>query len=288
MNERPRRPDDLRRGAAFAVLAAAAFAAMAACVKTAAATMPNEVIVFFRSATSLVVLLPWLLLQGPVALKTRRPWAHLWRAAFGTVAVYSFFYAIAHLTLAEAILLTYSTPLFIPFIGWIAIREVPPPVIFPAVATGLVGIALIVKPGGASLVSVASAVGALSGVMAACAMVTIRRISDTEPAARIVFYFSGLSALIASVPLLWTWRAPDTATLILLVVIGVLATLGQLLLTHAYSLAPAARIGAFAYVSVVFGGLIGWALWGETPDGLSVLGMLLVVTCCLLAGWRRA
>ena len=66
-----------------------------------------------------------------------------------------------------------------------------------------------------------------------------------------------------------------------------MATAGQLLLTQAYSLAPAARIGAFTYVAVVFGGLIGWALWDEAPDGGSVLGMLLVVACCLLAGWRK-
>src|SRR5690349_19768814 len=88
---RPGRVDDLRQGAAFALLAAAAFAAMAACVKTASATVPNEMIVFFRSATSLLVLLPWLLHRGAaVALKTSRPFGHLWRAGFGTFSVYAF------------------------------------------------------------------------------------------------------------------------------------------------------------------------------------------------------
>ena len=283
----PRRIDDLRRGALFAVLAAAAFAVMAACVKTASATMPNEVIVFFRSTVSLLVLLPWLLHRGPVvALKTSRPGGHLWRAGFGTFSMYAFFYAIAHLHLAVAILLTYSTPLFIPFIGWLVIREPPPLVIIPAVVLGLVGIALIVKPGSSDFGSLAAVVGLLSGVTAACAMVSIRRISDTEPAPRIVFYFSALSSVIAAVPLLWAWRTPGPAMLCLLAAIGVLATLGQLSLTRAYSLGPAARIGAFTYIAVVFGGLIGWALWNEAPDFTSALGMLLVIACCLLAGWR--
>lgn len=283
---RPAPADDLRRGALFAVMAALAFALMSACVKAASATVGTPVIVFFRSAVGLVVLLPWLLRYGASAVRTSRPGGHLWRTAFGICAMYCFFYAIAHLNLAEAILLTYSTPLFIPVIAWLWIRELPPPVIFPAVTLGLVGIALIVKPGAALALSPASALGVLSGICAAAAMVSIRRIADTEPAPRIVFYFSALSTVVAAVPLSWAWQTPSPAALGLLVGTGVLATVGQLCLTRAYSLAPAARIGAFTYSAVLFGGLLGWLLWQEAPDGASLAGMVLVVGCCLLAGWR--
>jgi drug/metabolite transporter (DMT)-like permease len=282
---RPAPVDDLRRGALFAVLAAAAFALMSACIKAASASVGTPVIVFFRSAVGMLVLLPWLLRHGAGVLRTQRPGGHLWRSAFGVCAMYCFFYAIAHLHLAEAILLTYSTPLFIPFIAWLWIREPPAPVILPAVTLGLVGIGLIVKPA-ELLASPASLVGVLSGLCAAAAMVSIRRIADTEPAARIVFYFSALSTAVAAVPLLWAWRTPAADELALLVGVGVLATTGQLCLTRAYSLAPAARIGAFTYSAVVFGGLIGWAWWGEAPDAASLAGITLVIACCLLAGWR--
>ena len=279
--------DDLRRGALFAVLAAAAFALMAACVKAASASVDTAVIVFFRSAVGLLVLLPWLLRYGGAAVRTQRPGGHVWRAAFGICAMYCFFYAIAHLHLSEAILLTYSTPLFIPFIAWLWIRELPPPVIFPAVTLGLVGIALIVKPGQSLIVSPASVAGVLSGICAAAAMVSIRRMADTEPAPRIVFHFSALSTVISAIPLLWAWRPPSPTALVLLIATGVLATAGQLCLTRAYALAAAARIGAFTYIAVVFGGLLGWVLWQETPDAASLAGMALVVGCCVLAGWRR-
>lgn len=283
----PARPtDDVRRGAAFAVLAAASFALMAACVKGASAVVRSEMIVFFRSAVGLLVLMPWLLRQGREGIRTQRLGGHLWRAAFGVCAMYAFFYALGHLHLAEAILLTYSTPLFIPFIAWAWIHEPPPPVIFPAIVLGLVGIVLIARPQAGLGVSPASAAGVLSGLCAAAAMVSIRRIADTEPAPRVVFYFSALSTLISAVPLAWSWSTVSGQALGLLIAIGVLATLGQLCLTRAYALAPAARIGAFTYVAVVFGGLIGWALWGERPDAASGAGMALVVACCLLAGWR--
>jgi drug/metabolite transporter (DMT)-like permease len=280
------RPDPLRQGALFAVLAAAAFAVMAACVKAASASVGNEVIVFFRSAVGLLTLLPWLLRHGAGAVRTARLGGHLWRASFGLCAMYCFFYAIAHLHLAEAIVLTYSTPLFIPFIAWAWIREPPPAVIFVAVALGFGGIALIARPQAAGLASVATLVGVASGLCAAAAMVSIRRIADTEPAPRIVFYFSALSTLISAVPLAWAWRTPPAPVFALLVGTGVLATLGQLCLTRAYALAPAARIGAFTYIAVVFGGAAGWVLWDERPDAQSMLGTALVIACCLLASWR--
>lgn len=289
MEPAPGRPNDnLPLGAMFAVLAAAAFALMAAAVKAASGRVGSETIVFFRSAVGLLVLLPWLLRHGAAAVRTRRLGGHLWRAAFGTCAMYAFFYALGHLHLAEALVLTYSTPLFIPFIAWAWIHEPPPPVIFPALMLGVAGIVLIAKPDAGFGVAPASIAGVLSGICAAAAMVSIRRIADTEPAPRIVFYFSAMSTLIASVPMALAGAAVPSSALGLLVGIGVLATLGQLSLTRAYSLAPAARIGAFTYVAVAFGGLAGWVLWDERPDPASLAGMALVVACCLLAGWRPA
>lgn len=280
-------PDNLRLGALYAVAAAAAFAVMAACVKTASASVNNELVVFFRSAVGLLILLPWLLKRGVSAVRTQRLGGHLWRAGFGLCAMYSFFYAIAHLHLAEAVLLTYSTPLFIPFIAWAWLREPPPAIALPSALLGFAGIALIVKPETIGLIPFAGVVGVLSGICAAAAWVGIRRISDTEPAVRIVFYFSALSTLVSAVPLLWAWRTPSGAVWLWLVATGIFATAGQYCLTRAYTLAAAARVGPFTYVSVIFAGLIGWALWNEQPDILSLLGMGLVIGCCVLAGWRR-
>lgn len=279
--------NDLRRGALFAISAAAVFSLTGACVKAASAHAPNEVVVFFRSSVSLLALMPWILRQGITSLYSQRVGGHLWRAAFGVSAMYAFFYAIAHMPLAEAMLLTYSTPLFIPFIAWFWIGEKPPAVVYPAALTGLAGIALIVKPGAANINWIAGVIGACSGVLAACAMVSIRRISDTEPAPRIVFYFVAMATVISAVPMLWAWQAPDTITLLQLVGAGLTATIGQLCLTKAYALAPAARVGPFTYSAVIFSALIAWALWGERMDGWSALGSLLVVATCVMVGWKR-
>lgn len=65
-------------------------------------------------------------------------------------------------------------------------------------------------------------------------------------------------------------------------------TAGQLLLTRAYSLAPAARVGPLIYSAVVFAGVLGWLIWGETPDLLSLAGTALVIGAGVIAiGQRR-
>jgi len=279
--------NDLRRGAAHALYAAAAFSLTGVCVKAASASAPNEVVVFFRCLVSLLTLAPWVLRRGAGSLRTARLGGHLWRAGFGVLAMYAFFYAIARLPLAEAMLLTYSTPLWLPFIAWLGIGERPPPVAFPAALLGLVGIGFIVQPGLREIDWIAGLVGTGSGVLAACAMVSIRRISDTEPAQRIVFYFVAMATAISAVPLLWAWQTPAAGTLLLLIGAGVTATVGQLNLTKAYAWAPAALVGPFTYSAVVFSALLAWTLWDERLDGASVFGMLLVVLTCVMVGWRR-
>lgn len=275
--------ENLRRGALFAVASAAALAVSATCIKAASASVPNGVIVFMRSGLGLALMLPWLLRRGSAGIRTRRLGGHLWRALFGVASMYCYFYAISQLSLAEAVLLTYSMPLYVPFIAWLWLGERPSKAAFPSALLGLVGIGLIVKPGVGGFASIAALVGAISGLAAAAAMVSIRRITNTEPATRIVFYFMLTATTITALPLPWVWQTPPTGSLPILVAIGATATLGQWLVTKAYAAAPAAQIGPFTYSAVVFAGLLGWLIWGEQPDRISVLGILLVIGSCLLA-----
>lgn len=282
--------ENLRRGALYAVQGAALFAVMGACIKAAAAHTPNAMVVFVRCAVGLVILLPWALRRGGSNIRTQRPGGHLLRTGLGVVSMYAFFYAIGRLPLAEAMLLTYSTPLWIPLLAWAWLGERPPLVVLPAVLVGLLGIALIVKPARidfSGAAGIASLVGLASGILAAGSMVTIRRISVTEPAARIVFYFALLSTLISSVPLIWFWQTPAWHDVALLIAAGVFATLGQLQLTRAYSFAPAARVGPFSYATVPFSAALAWLIWSEALDGWSALGCALVVATCIMVSWRR-
>lgn len=266
----------MQRGAWMAVAAGAFFASMGALIRVASGELDNAMVVFLRNIFGLLILMPWLMKLRLSGLKTRRFRFHLARTLFGLSAMYCFFYAIPRLDLAQAVLLNYSAPLFIPVMAWFYLRERHRPAVYIAVAVGFIGVAMMMKPG-SGLFSVAGLIGLCSGVLAAMAMVSIRRMSTTEPTARIVFYFTILSVIISAIPALWGASLPSYQAILIMLCAGTLATCGQLLLTGAYARAPAARVASLVYSTVIFAGLYGWIFWGETLDLMSALGTGLII-----------
>jgi drug/metabolite transporter (DMT)-like permease len=273
---------DLRKGALYMVASAVLFASMAATVRVAARELQNAPIVFFRHFIMLVFLLPWLFREGRDALATKDFPGHLVRGLAGVSAVACYFYALARLRLADAVLLNQSMPLFVPLVERVWLGERIPRRLWGVLALGFAGLLLILRPG-SGVFEKAALLGLASAALASIAQVGIRRLTRTEPVTRIVFYF-GLVASVASLPpALVTWRDPSPYTWAVLLVMGVFATVGQLTLTRAYVHAPAARVGPFIYVGPVFAGLIDWAVWGRLPDALFVLGAGVVVAAATLA-----
>lgn len=267
--------NNLTRSAWYVLVSSLAFASMAGLIKHLAVAMPTEMTVFFRNFFGLLALAP-LLLFGGVSLKTDHPRWHISRALFGLTAMYCFFYALGELPLGDAVLLNYTAPVFTPLIALLWLHERVPVNVRWAIAVGFVGVVLILKPGH-DLFTPAMLVGLASGLLAAFAMTSIRRMAHTEPALRIVFYFAVAATGVSAIPLLWAWKNLAWLDLIPLAGIGVFASIGQLFLTKAYTLAPAARVGALTYATVVFAALLGWIFWGEMLDVFSIAGALLVV-----------
>ena len=275
------------QGAALLALSALLFSLMGVGVREVSASVNNESVVFFRNLVGVLFFLPLILLKGAAPLKTTRVKAHLWRTGYGLAAMYCFFYALAHLPLADAMLFTYSAPLFTPLIAWWWLKEPLSKRILLTTGIGLLGVLLVAKPSSA-LLSGNTLIGMAASVLAAFAFVSIREMSDTEPAYRIVFYFSLFSALASAIPLTWAWQPLSNHELSLLLAIGLLATISQIIMSKAYGMAPPGLIGPFAYLAIVFAGVIAWLRWGETPDLTSLLGAALIFAASLLSIARRS
>ncbi|MDY0248754.1 MAG: DMT family transporter [Pseudomonas sp.] len=284
MNERSVRPV---QGATLLALSALLFACMGVVIREASITVNNENIVFFRNIIGVVFFLPLLLAKGWRPFKTQRLKSHLMRTSYGLAAMYCFFYAIAHLPLADAMLFTYSAPVFTPIIAHIWLKEPLTKRMLGLSLLGLIGVILVAKPSDA-LFSGLSLVGLAASLLAATAFVSIREMSDTEPAYRMVFYFALFSSLISAVPLSWAWQPLSNTQLLLLCSAGLLAALAQIVMSRAYSLAPPGLIGPVAYLAIVFAGIFSLLRWGETPDSTSLMGAGLIFTASLLAVlWRK-
>jgi drug/metabolite transporter (DMT)-like permease len=264
------------------VASAILFASMAASVRVIARELPTAPIVFFRHFIMLVFLLPWLLREGRGALRTEDFMGHLVRGLSGVAAVACYFYAIARMRLADAVLLNQSIPLFVPLIERVWLGERIPARLWRVLLIGFAGLLLILRPG-FGVFETAALFGLASAALASVAQVGIRRLTRTEPVTRIVFYFGLIASVAAAPPAALTWKTPSPPTWAVLLLMGVFATVGQLTLTRAYVYASAARVGPFLYAGPVFAGILDWLIWGRLPDLLFVAGAVLVVAAATLA-----
>lgn len=262
-------------------LSALLFATMGVLIRMASYTLDNYTIVFFRNASGLLLLTPFLLLQGVSSLKTGKLWMHGWRAVVGLIAMYGFFYAIAHLKLSNAMVFTYSSPVFIPLVAWLFLKERISTQMLLAAGLGLAGVVLVAKPD-SGMFNFLSLVGLVSSFLAAMAFVTVRALTATEPATRIVFYFCFIGTIISAIPMFWVWRSYTIHELVLLCGAGALATLSQICLSKAYSFAPAGQIGPANYLAIIFAGIWAATLWHEYPDTLGIIGMTIILLALIL------
>ena len=265
-------------GAFFIVASELSFAIGAAIIKSVSASLPNESIVFFRNFFGLLILSPLLLRGGTNILQTDRLHLHLVRSGFGMGSMYCFFYGLAHISLADSMLIKSTIPLIIPFVAVLWLKENIFLQVSLASGIGFIGIFLILKPDGQ--MNWASLVALASSVMAAIAFVTVRKLSATEPSLRIVSYFAIVGLIVSAIPLIRFWQTPTLIQWLMLIGIGLSTTIGQLLLTRGYSSAPAASVGIFTYTSVPFGAFLGWLFWQELLDTNFFIGAVLI----LLAG----
>lgn len=269
------------RGLALLTLSALLFSAMGVLIRLASHSVNNETIVFFRNLTGSLMLLPLVAVHGTGLLKTTVPLKHLWRGVVGLAAMYGFFYAIAHIPLSNAMVFTYSSPVFIPLVAWLILKEHLTARMGIAAALGFVGVLMVCRPDLDGMGWIAL-IGISSSLLAALAFVTVRSLAATEPTVRIVLYFSLISATISAIPMFWAWRPLNPHELVLVVGAGVLATLSQLAMSRAYSLAPAGRIGPAAYLAIVFAGFWAWLLWGEVPDQWAITGIVIIFLATLM------
>ena len=270
----------------FAILSAASFASMAACVRLASSDLPQSEVVFFRNFVALLFLLP-LLMRKKVSLKTEHFHLHLLRAGSGLVAMYLYFYAINHLHLADALMLNYTSPVFIALFAMLWLKESWTIHRRWALGLSLTGIALLFHPS-ADLFSLAGLLGLASGAMAGLALTTVKRLSGEDDPISIVVWFALISSIVSAVPLFWSFVWPQGDAWLWLLAVGLFGSLGQLGLTWAYQRVPVTQVSPFGYTSLLFAGLVGFLLWDEVPDLLGIGGMILITAAGITVARERA
>lgn len=238
-------------------------------------------ILFFRQVIIFLSSMPSIAKRFPQSLKTRHPGLHAVRLTGAFVALSTNIWAVAVLPLTTAITLAFAQVFFV---ALLAIRFLGEPVgshRIGAVIIGFVGVVVVMQPGFDGLINPNALIPLAGAVGAAFAVISVRKLSQTETTATLLVYQAVFVGALAGIPLLWVWVTPDLTGLILLLAIGVLATVGQWVGIKALRLGEASVIGSIQYTQLIYTAILGYALFDETPNAETLLGATIIVASAL-------
>ncbi|MDP7650368.1 MAG: DMT family transporter [Rhodospirillales bacterium] len=275
------------RGAIWMILAAGLFASLTALVRHVSASVPPVEIVFFRSAFSLLFMLPWALSTGVANLRTRRLGLHGLRALTALGSFICWYLAFAVMPIAEATALTFTAPLFATIGAVFFLGEVVEPRRVSAIIIGFVGAMVILRPG-IEVITLPALLVLAGAAFYAISVLAIKSLSRTESAGTIVIYLGILMTPMSLIPALFFWTLPSLETLAWLAGIGLVATFSQLTLSRALRVADATAVLPFEYSKLIFAAILGYAVFGEQPDLWTWTGATIIFLATLYTARREA
>ena len=281
------------RGIALITGAVFLFACMDVTTKLLVAEYPAPVVVAVRYIVQCLLMVVLLMPRGGRQMLHIRRTALVWvRAA--CLAATSLVVALAfrRLPVAEATAIVYLSPLLVVMVGGLVLRESIGRVGVLAAIAGFVGVLLIARPG-SGLDPLGVALALAGALMIAGYQLLSRVLAATESTLALLFYAALFGSILYGLMVPWFLEglAPTMLQLGLFSSLGVTGGLGHYLFTAAHRYAPASSLAPVMYVQLLWASLLGGWVFGDVPDGLSLLGMGVIalsgVAVVIKSRWTR-
>lgn len=275
------------RGALWVTAGTMVFAFNDTLVKTLGGTIHPVEMVFFRYCVGTLLLVPVFWRAGFRVMATRRLPLHIGRGVLAGIGQAGAFYAVVHLLLADATAIQFSRPLFMTLLAVFILGEAVGWRRWAATAIGFGGVIVMVRPGHADF-DVAWIVALATALIFALAMILIRKLAETEPTTRILFYYqlTGVGFFVA--PAIWVWRTPVAEEWLLLVAIGVCTTAAMVCFVRGLAAGEASIVGPMEYTRLIYAAFFGYFLFAEVPVIWTWIGAVIIVASALYIARREA
>jgi drug/metabolite transporter (DMT)-like permease len=263
------------------------FGLMAITIRYASDELHPFEIAFFRNLFGLMFALPLLFRAGPGLLRTRKLPLYLLRCAIGMVSMLCGFWAIVNLPLAQAVALSYSTPLFVTIGAVLVLHEVVRARRWSAVLIGFIGVLVIVRPFGVDF-SAGSLVAVTAAVFSASVAISIKFLSRTEAPDAIVLYTTMIWVPMSLIPALFFWTWPSPAAWGWVVMTGFFGTAAHMCWTRAFKLGDASALTPLSFVQLPIVAALAWLLFDEVLDRWTALGAAIIFASSFYIAHREA
>ena len=272
------------------------FAIMGAMAKELSLYMDSLEVVFFRNAIG-VILISITIYKSPIKQVGGKPFLLFFRGLMGFTALVAFFYNIAHISLADAMTFSRTSPMFTALFAFWFLKEKLGLKEVIALLGGFIGIVLIMKPNGLQL-DLTDILGLLSGIGAALAYTSVKELKKYYDTRAIVLSFMLTGTLGPLLLIVFndylhveflkaSFVFPDVKMWMYILGLGVSATLAQIYMTKAYGVTKAGVVGAVSYANILFAIIIGMMLGDALPDFWGAFGIILVIVGGILVAKEK-
>ena len=258
------------------------FSVMEILVKFLSSSYPIGELVFFRGFFGL---LPIIFVMPKKKFfqnfKTKKIKLHIFRTITGCFALISIFFGLKYLPLADAISITFAAPIFATIFSIFFLKEIVGKKRWFAVLIGFLGILIILKPG-TSLFSIYSIFPILFCVGFAASASLIRILSKTDKNYLISFYYTAGLTLVSLFLDPLSWKIPLFKDCLLLISIGIIGSLGNIIITEAYRKSEISLITPIKYLNLILAIVFGYFLFNEVPEYSTLIGSVFIIVSTVI------
>jgi drug/metabolite transporter (DMT)-like permease len=275
------------RGIALMLAALAFFSCSDAASKLMTASLPAVEIAWLRFCVfTLLMLGATVFSGGREALRSRRPGLQALRALGVMGSSILFIMGLAFLPMAEATAISFVSPLMVTALSIPILGEVVGWRRWSAVAVGLMGVLIVVRPGTGAF-DTAAIFPLLSAASWAVALVVTRKMSGADGPLVALTYAATVGLLVTSAIVPFEWVNPGWREIGLALVTGGASTIAQWLVVLAFQKARASVLAPFSYSQLVWSGLLGFLVFGSVPDGWTLIGAAVIIASGLYTAHRE-
>ena len=243
-------------------------------------------VLLVRSAAGLLMLSPSLLKAGPSTLLNppdRR--MNIARVLLTTVEVVFFYWSAIYLPLADIVTYYMAAPIFVTLLAWPLLGERIDAPRLIAVIAGFIGVVIAMRPSSASFSW--PALIAISGcILFSLIMIVTRHLRGTKGIVLVGWQSTG-AFLFGVATASFGWVPPTPRDFLLLALLGIVATLAHVAVNRSLKAAPASVIMPYQYSQIIWAVILGYAIFGDWPDPMMLVGSALIIGAGLFIFWRE-
>jgi len=256
-------------------------------VRFVGAELPPVQTTFLRTLFSLLLTAPFVFRPSNIAWRTNNLPLQFLRGLVGVVSTSVWYYALANMPLADAAVLSFTTPIFITIGAAFFFTEPVGRLRASAVALGLLGAVVILKPG-FQAVSLAAIAAIVANMLWAVSQLMAKQLTRYDSTITIAFYQPLMIAPIAGLATIPVWVMPSTQVWLALIGMGGVAALGNFCYVQALRMIDASILMPADYVRLLWMVMWGYLIFSEVPGWSTWLGAALIVGSTLFVTWREA